>query len=98
MKVNFNQKFKDFYGNEVEEKNGLSTIGKSLGFNLYNLPDKLIPLNAQQKFLAFSLSVKIANATEEVEISQEEADLIDGVAAVVYFPGYYGQVKQLLNS
>lgn len=97
MKVNFNIPFRDFLGKEVAVSDHLPTIGKSLGFNLFNIPDKVVSLSAEQKFTAYTLAVKLANAEAEAEITPQEAEVIDMVASKVYFPGYYGQVKQLLN-
>lgn len=97
MKVNFNQPYTDPFGNPMLENGKPVVIRKSLGINLFYVNDKILPLNPEQKFLAYTLSVKIANAEEAVELTAEEAELIDKVAAKTLPAGYYGNIKSLIT-
>lgn len=98
MKLNFNQPFKDMHGNPHLEGGKPAIIGKHLGFQLYNANDKLWPMKPEEKYMAYCLSVKIGNAEGEVEISPEEAQLIDRVASRTLTAGAYGNIKDLLNN
>lgn len=98
MKVNFNQPFKDPFGNPLIDKDGKTTmINKNLGLALFNLGGEKCPLPPDQKYMAFTLSVKLANASGEVEISEEEAQFIDLMASKIYMAGPYGNIKLLIS-
>lgn len=97
MKINFNVPYTDPFGNPMLENGKPVVIRKSLGMNLFYVNDKIMPLNPEQKFMAYTLSVKIANAEAEIEVSKEEAELIDKVAGWTLPAGYYGNIKSLLN-
>lgn len=99
MKVNFNRPFTDPFGNILTDKEGKpQMINRVLGLELFNLGDlDKQPLTQAQKYMAYTLSVKLANATEETDLTQEEADFIDNVASLVYKAGAYGCIKQILN-
>lgn len=99
MKANFNRPFTDVFGAPVLSKAGQpEMINRHLGFILFNIGDDNHPLNAQEKFLAYTLSMKIANAPGEIEISQEEADFIDRVASQAYAAGAYGNIKSIITN
>lgn len=99
MKVNFNIPFKDVFGNPVLEHGKPLIIGKHLGFHLYNISEiDNQTLSPQEKFETYSLAVKIANADAGLEISKEEAELIEKVASLVFSAGAYANVKLLLTN
>lgn len=100
MKVNFNQPFLDPFGNPCFEEGASkpTIVSRNFGMILYNVGDKQIVLTPEEKYLAFKISVKIANAEGEVEISQEEANLIDKIASRIYSAGAYGFIKNLITN
>lgn len=98
IKVNFNVPFKDVFGNPVLENGKPLIVGKHLGFNLYNVSEiDGKPLSPEEKFNSYSLAVKIANADKEIELSRDEATLIDKVASQVFSAGAYANVKFLIK-
>lgn len=99
MKVNFNQPLLDPFGKKVtDENNHPSTIGKLVATCLYNAKHiKGVPLTPEQKFSAFNLSMKIANAKGEVEITLEEAQLIKSLSAECFMAGVYGNILRLIE-
>lgn len=98
MKVNFRQPFKDLFGNPMLEDGKEMMINESLGFNLFYITDKIVPLNAKEKYIAYTLAVKLTNKEIDLEITPEEADVIDKVAARVYNAGAYGNIRSLLEN
>lgn len=99
MKINFNQPFKDFLGEAVIGKDGKPMmINRVLGLQLFNLSElKGNPLTPDQKYRAYTLSVKLANEPGEIEFSPEEIEFIDQVSSEVYSAGAYGNIKELLT-
>ena len=99
MKVNFNLPLLDPFGKKVtDEKDQPSTIGKLVATCLYNAKHiKGVPLSPEQKFSAFNLSMKIANAKGEVEITLEEAQLIKSLSAECFMAGIYGNILKLIE-
>lgn len=100
MKVNFNQPIKDPFGNVVlDEHDNPQSIGKILATGLFNAKQiKGMPLTPEQKFNAFNLSTKIANAKGEVEISVEEAQFIKSVSAEIFMAGVYGNIVNVIEN
>lgn len=98
MKTDFNRPFKDLFGNDVTDKNGKPVmIGRSLGLQLFNLGEMNgKTLTPEEKYMAYTLSVRLANK-EEIELSKEEADFISKVAAQFYTAGAYGNIKDILT-
>lgn len=99
MRVNFKEPFRDLFGEPIKDREGKELeIGKTLGLELFNLADlNKVPLTQEQKYMAYTLSVKIANADGEVEISEKEAKFIDHVASAVFKAGAYGNVVRVLE-
>lgn len=99
MQADFNRSFTDPFGNPIADREGRpQMINKILGLELFNLGDLgKEPLSQEQKYMAYTLSLRLANATGPVEISPEEAQFIDQVAARAYKAGAYGNIKSILN-
>ena len=67
MKVNFNQKFKDLKGQEVE---GIETMNKVIA-------EQLVLQEAKENTLQkYELAMKLSSATKEIEITDSEKNLI----------------------
>lgn len=99
MKVNFNQPFIDLYGEPMTENGKPSLIKKTLGLLLFNLGDQNKPAFTQdEKYMAYTLSIRLANSEDEIEISEEEARFIDQVAAASFRAGAYGNIRKLLTN
>ena len=98
MKVNFNHTFKDPFGNDLTDNEGKpQMINRSLGFELFNLGDLgTAPMSQEEKFMAYNLSMRIANSTGDIEISNEEAEFLCKIACRVYRPGAFGIIKSLI--
>lgn len=99
MKVNFNRPFKDPFGNVITDKNlEPKMINKELGLELFNLGSiGNEPLTQEQKYMAYSLSMKLANSDGDIELESKEIEFIDEVAARTYKAGAYGNIKSILN-
>lgn len=99
MKVNFNQPIKDPFGNAVtDEFHKPQTIGRILATGLFNAKQlKGMPLTPEQKFLAYNLSTKIANADNEIEITVEDAQFIKNLSADIFMAGVYGNIVNLIE-
>lgn len=92
MKVNFNKKFKDYNGSEMEGENIAMMVAKSL-FTYGNAD----VVDSDTKFRAYILSQKIAGAAGEVDITVEEASLIKEVCGKSLIAGGYGQVCEIIE-
>lgn len=92
MKVNFNKKFKNFDGSEMEGETIAMMVAKSL-FTYGNAD----PVDVDTKFRAYMLWQKIAHATGDVEITVEEAALIKEVCGKSLVAGGYGQVCGIIE-
>ena len=91
MKVNFNQSFKDFKGNEI----GLM-ISDEIGKVLFNLStSNKTPLSADEKYMAYKLCNKVCNG--ETEVSAEESAFILRVSGEYLTAGAYGQIRDLIE-
>ena len=51
----------------------------------------------EEKYQAFKIAQRIAVNPEAVELSTKDTELVKKVAAMVYDPGYYGQIVDLLE-
>ena len=91
MKVNFNQSFKDFKGNEI----GVM-ISDEIGKVLFNLStSNKTPLSADEKYMAYKLCNKVCSG--ETEVSAEEAAFILRVSGEYLTAGAYGQIRDLIE-
>ena len=91
MKVNFNQSFKDFKGNEI----GVM-ISDEIGKVLFNLStSNKTPLSADEKYMAYKLCNKVCG--ESAEISAEESAFILRVSGEFLTAGAYGQIRDLIE-
>ena len=94
MKVNLNQKFKNFFGNEDSKNDTMKvSIAKALfsGVGIGNSDD--------EKFAAYKLCNRLINEKEdEMEFDKDERKLILSAACASLVPGAYGQVRELLNN
>lgn len=92
MKVNFNRKFKNFDGSELDGDTITIMVAKSL-FTYGNAET----VDSDTKFRAYILSQKIAGAAGEVDITVEEASLIKEVCGKSLIAGGYGQVCEIIE-
>ena len=91
MKVNFNQSFKDFKGNEV----GVM-ISDEIGKVLFNLStSNKTPLSADEKYMAYKLCNKVCR--DDIELSAEEAAFILRAVGEFLTAGAYGQIRDLIE-
>ena len=92
MKVNFNQSFKDFRGNDI----GI-LISDEVGKLLFNVSTSgNNPLNADEKYMAYKLCSRICNGSE-VELNSAEAAFVVKVCGEFLTAGAYGQVRDLIE-
>ena len=92
MKVNFNQSFKDFKGNEI----GVM-ISDEIGKVLFNLStSNNTPLSADEKYMAYKLCNRISQGGE-TELTSEEAAFILRASGEFLTAGAYGQVRDLIE-
>ena len=102
MEVNFNHDYKDCFGNKILEENSKESIPKAiwrhLAFSLFNLssvgPEAL---DGKDKYMAYSLSYRIAENPESVEMTTEEASFLKKVCACLLSAGAYGQVEDIIE-
>ena len=103
MKVNFNKKFVDCFGNPITEKrNGKDVaieIWERLAFSLFNLSTLAgTPISQEEKYIAYRLSNSIAKCPSEVELTTEEATFLKRVCAEQLSSGAYGIVADIIES
>lgn len=100
MKINFNQPLKSFNGTDVTDENNrpvwASTLIASILFNSKDISG--IPLSPDQKFMAYNLSMKIANSKGTMEVSTEEAAFIKSVAGDKLASGVYGIIRNIIEN
>lgn len=92
MKVNFNRKFKNFDGSEMEGETIATMVAKAL-FTYGNTD----VVDGDTKFMAYMLCQKIAGAHGEADITVEEASLIKEVCGKSLIAGGYGQVCEIVE-
>lgn len=98
MKVNFNQSFKDFKGNEVKVNGKTALISDEVGKILFNIGTSgSNPLSADEKYMAYKLCNRISKGGE-VEITSEEAAFIVKACSETLTAGAYGQVRDLIEN
>ena len=92
MKVNFNQSFKDFKGNEI----GVM-ISDEIGKILFNVSSSgNSPLTSDEKYMAYKLCNRISQGGE-TELTSEEAAFILRASGEFLTAGAYGQVRDLIE-
>lgn len=89
MKVNFNQSFKDYKGEETKQ-----VIKDTVCQCLYSCADGF---SADEKFRAYTLTLLIIPSTGEMELSPEDATLIKRICERSLTAGGYGQIAELLR-
>ena len=102
MKVNFNKTFVDCFGNSItEKKDGKDVaieIWERLAFSLFNISTLGgTPISQDEKYTAYSLSMRIAGNPSEVELSTEEASFLKRVCAEQLSAGAYGIVADIVE-
>lgn len=98
MKVNFNQPFKDFKGNEVNVNGRNVLISDEIGKILFNLGmTGNTPLNADEKYMSYKLCNRI-NTSGIVELTADECAFIVKVCGESLTAGAYGQVRDLIEN
>lgn len=93
MKVNFNQKFKDFRGNELND-----CIADRVAEALFSAGmSSDLPIKREDKFRAYKLSQKIISSDNIIELSSEDVSLIKEITSNFLTAGAYGQVEELIE-
>lgn len=92
MKINFNIKFRDLLGNEVEG----DSIGMAVAQALFFYGNDT-PVSREDKYRAYCISQRIISSIDQVEITTEEATLIKEACGNVLTSGGYGQVYKLIE-
>ena len=103
MKVNLKRPFVDSCGRVVCEKhNGQvceTSIGRQVSKILFNLSTLGgAPLDAEQKYEAYALCLRITMNPEEVELTAEEIVFLKKVCGEQLSAGAYGQVYDILEN
>lgn len=103
MKVNFEQNFVDCFGCPIMEgKDGTDTpkpIWRKLSLDLFNLGTLSgSPVPADKKYMAYSLSRRIAEHPGEVRLTTEEGSFLKDVCAELLSAGAYGQVVDIIEN
>lgn len=94
MKLNFNVPFKDYKGEVIKENGKDKKISEMIASLLF-VADGITKNDDKMK--AFNLSQRIYTATNEIEITVEEAAMIKKVAEKVSAGGY-AQIINLIES
>ncbi|WP_195375347.1 hypothetical protein [Parabacteroides leei] len=106
MKVNFNKVLKDYKGDEVYKnveviKDGKKEVEKQPQLikdfvcqSLYTCGEGL---TQEEKYLSYTLTLRIIPSVEDIEISSEEGTLIKKVCDKYLTAGAYGQVVELIE-
>lgn len=102
MKINFKKDFVDCFGNPIEENvngnvvhvNVARKLAASL-FSISNVEGK--PLTGDEKYMAYSISCRMANTPESVELTTEEATFLKKVCSELLSAGAYGQLYDLIE-
>jgi hypothetical protein len=93
MKLNFNRHFLDANHNETSV-----VISETLRLILFGAKeDEKLPLNADEKYLAYKLMQKLVPNAQEVDITVDEAGFLKKVAGASLVAGAYGQVHDLIE-
>ena len=94
MIVNFNTPFVDCFNKPIDDK----TIGETLALRLFNASTiEGKQMTAEQKYMAHTLSRRIATECESVRLTAEEAAFIKAFAVDIYNAGAYGQIVDLIE-
>lgn len=96
MKVNFNQSFKDFKGNEVKVNGQAVLILDEVGKILFNMGTSG-NMSADEKYMAYKLCNKVCQCGE-IDLSAEEAAFIIKACGETLTAGAYGQVRDLIEN
>lgn len=98
MKVIFNKPFKDYKGNDVVAGGKPVMISDEIGRILFGLSTSgNVPLNADEKYLAYKLCSRISGTDEAIDITAEEGAFIVKVCGEMLTAGAYGQIRDLIN-
>ncbi len=98
MKVNFNQSFKDFKGNEVKVNGKTVMISDEVGKILFNMGTSgNSPMSADEKYMAYKLCNRISQ-TGDVDITSEESVFILKACSESLTAGAYGQIRDLIEN
>ncbi len=98
MKVDFNQSFRSCTGEEILANGVPVKVSSHLAntlFNISTLAGK--PLTADEKYMAYSISKKLAKEPSEVEITTEEASFLKKVCADTLSAGAYGFIVDIIE-
>ena len=96
MKVNLNQSFKDFKGNEVKVNGQAVLISDEVGKILFNMGTSG-NMSADEKYMAYKLCNKVCQCGE-IDLSAEEAAFIIKACGEQLTAGAYGQVRDLIEN
>lgn len=95
MKVNLNQAFKDFKGNDILVGGKAALLSEEIGKTLYmyGVESKA---SADEKYMAYKLCNRIM-ASDIVELTLDEASFIVRICGERFSAGAYGQIRELLE-
>lgn len=96
MKINFNQPFKDFRGDDMRVNGKLIMIANEVGRTLYNAGANN-SITSDEKYKAYKICTRMAMNNSEIDIDSEEATLILRLCADEMTAGAYGQIKDLIE-
>lgn len=98
MRINFNQPFNDFKGNEVKVNGKPVLISDEIGKILFNLGmNGNTPLNADEKYMAYKLCNRL-NTSDIMELTSEESAFIVKACGEHLTAGAYGQLRDLIEN
>lgn len=106
MKVNFKIPFADCFGNTVmrktweggKEADEPVMVWHELAVQLFNASTSgQAPLDAAQKYMAYTLSRRIAASPDAVDLTPEEAALLKMLSSTSFSAGAYGQIADILD-
>lgn len=103
MRINLKKCFVDIFGNPVIEKRGQESAPQEMWrllamslFSLSSLGGR--PLAKEQKYMAYSMSRRMAESPASFECTAEEAAFLKDVCSETLSAGAYGQVVDLIES
>lgn len=95
--VDLNVRFRTPSG-EIIGGEKAATVADNIGITLYQLHSLGgQPVDASKKYLAYKIATKVIADPSAVELSSEEKELIESVAAENFPAGIFGQLMEIIN-
>lgn len=91
--IDFNRKFKDFRGNDV----GDGTMAVEISKALFEAGVPELPINKEEKFLAYKLSTQLIANHGVIEVSEADAAFLSNYCMMAFSAGGFGQIAAVLN-